>query len=406
MTSAKDDTTMRTPTAASRGGASRGVYVHVPFCRRRCPYCDFAFEVRPADPRYAPAVVDELRARAAELGGSAQTVSFGGGTPSALPAADLVHIVDGVRATTGLEQSAEVALELNPEDVTPEYARALADGGFTRASLGVQSFDDDVLRYLGRAHDGARARDAVRACLDAGLRVGVDLIVGVPAERDGRLERDVGVLRDLGVGHVSAYILTLEEGTPLVQLIAKGARQNIDDDAQADAYERVQTLLSGAGWPQYEISSYARPGEESGHNRLYWQGGAYLGVGPSAHSMRRRDDGTVVRRNTTARLDAWLPCSHDAAHSEEQLAPAEAFLEAVAFGLRDMAAGVNVDALAARHHLRSGEPVHQELARHDGLVVRSERAQQTWHLTPRGARFADRVARAILATDLPDLPAT
>lgn len=394
MTSAEDDT-MRTVE-----GASRGVYVHVPFCRRRCPYCDFAFEVRPADPRFGPAVVDELRARAHELGGAADTVSFGGGTPSALPARDLVDVVAGVRSTTGLARDAEVALELNPEDVTREYAGALRAGGFTRASLGVQSFDDDVLTYLGRAHGGARARDAVKACIDAGLRVGVDLIVGVPGERAGRLERDVGVLRELGVGHVSAYILTPEEGTPLVQLIAKGTRAKIDDDAQADAYEQVQSLLE-AGWRQYEISSYARHGEESRHNRLYWQGGAYLGVGPSAHSMSRRDDGTVVRRHTTARLDAWLPAvlaGEAAAHSVEELAPPDALLEAVAFGLRDLLAGVSVAALGERHRCEPLVPrIESELARHEGLA---EKRADRWHLTPRGARFADRVARAVLAVDV------
>lgn len=381
----------------SSGGASRGVYVHVPFCRRRCPYCDFAFEVRPADPRYAPAVVDELRARAWELGGAAHTLSFGGGTPSALLASDLVRIVDGVRATTGLEPQPEVALELNPEDVSPAYARELSAGGFTRASLGVQSFDDDVLAYLGRAHDGSRARDAVKACVDAGMRVSVDLIVGVPGERErtGRLERDVDAIRELGVGHVSAYLLTLEEGTPLVQLIAKGAREKIDDDAQADAYERVQTLLS-AHWPQYEISSYALAGQESRHNRLYWQGGAYLGVGPSAHSMRRSDDGSVLRRHTTARFDGWLPKPTDAEHTVEELAPPHAFLEAVAFGLRDMLAGVNLSSVGqaaapARH------AVERELERHDGLA---EKRAERWHLTPRGARFADRLARAVLAVDV------
>lgn len=390
---------------AQRGG-DRAVYVHVPFCRRRCPYCDFAFEVRPADPRYTPAVLDELRARAPELGGTAATLSFGGGTPSALPVDDLARIVEGTRAIVGLDDDAEVSLELNPEDVDDALALALRAGGFTRASLGIQSFDDDVLRWLGRAHDGDRARRAVEACLAAGLRTGVDLIVGVPEEREGRLSRDIDAIASLGVGHVSAYLLTVEAGTPLVQLIAKQARAAVDEDQQADAYERVQALLVERGFAQYEVSSYARAGEESRHNRIYWQGGGYLGVGPSAHSMRPLDDGGVLRRHTTARLDAWLPDPPGAAHDDETLAPAHAFRESVAFGLRDLAAGVDLDALARRHRVPEGagavraalerEVRHRSLGSELGDVV--ERSGR-FHLTERGARFADRVARAVLAVD-------
>lgn len=370
----------------------RGVYVHVPFCRRRCPYCDFAFEVRAPDPRYAPAVVDELRARQGELNGPADTVSFGGGTPSALPVRDIARIIEGIRSTVGVAPGAEVSAELNPEDVDDAYVAGLRDAGVNRVSLGVQSFDDDVLRYLGRAHDGARARSVVDLCVRAGLRVGVDLIVGVPGEAATRLARDVDELRALAVGHVSAYLLTVEEGTPLVQLIATGARAAVDEEHQADAYEVVQELLSRPSgtstWRQYEVSSYARPGEESRHNRLYWQGGAYLGVGPSAHSMSPGADGSVVRRHTTARLDAWLPTSTNAAHTIEVLAPERALLEWIAFGLRDIAAGVQ----APPHVV----PTLRSLG--DDVVYLE--ATDRWHLTHKGARFADRVARAVLAVDV------
>lgn len=377
--------------------APRGVYVHVPFCRRRCPYCDFAFEVRPADPRYAPAVVGELRARAHELGAPAATLSFGGGTPSALPVDDLARIVEATRGIVGLEDGAEISLELNPEDVDHALARDLRAAGFTRASLGIQSFDDDVLRWLGRAHDGARARSAVAACLTAGLRTGVDLIVGVPDERTGRLERDVDAIEGMGVGHVSAYLLTVEAGTPLVQLIANKARAAVDEDKQADAYESVQALLVERGFLQYEVSSYARPGEESRHNRIYWQGGGYLGVGPSAHSMRPLEDGSVLRRHTTARLDAWLVDPAAAAHEGETLAPAHAFRESVAFGLRDLAAGVDVDDLARRHRVNSGAAAMRTALEREGELV--EERDGRFRLSARGARFADRLARAVLAVD-------
>lgn len=427
-------TTTPRPSPDDAGDAC-GVYVHVPFCRRRCSYCDFAFEVRPADRRFAAAVLAELSARQGELAGPPRTLSFGGGTPSALPVEDLARIVEGVRRTVGLADDhhpggPEISLELNPEDVVAAggrgstLPRALADAGFTRASLGVQSFDDDVLRWLGRAHDGAGARAAVEACVAAGLKTGLDLIVGVPGERPDRLVRDVDLAVSLGVGHVSTYLLTVEAGTPLVKLIESKRRAPVDDDAQAAAYEDVQRLLPARGLTQYEVSSYARPGEESRHNRLYWGGGMYLGVGPSAHSMRRLEDGSVIRRHTTARLDDWLPDPAGAAHEDEMLSPRHAFLEAVAFGLRDLLVGVDVGALAARHRLapkssgntpahpitdRLSDPLTDPLT--DPLIDAVVTALASlgddvirgpdgrFRLSARGARFADRAARAVLAAD-------
>jgi len=310
---------------ARRGAAC---YVHVPFCGAAVPT---------ATSRSSAARGSALRARRRRRAGRARRRArrAGGyavvrrGTPSALPIDDLARIVAATGAIVGLDADAEISLELNPEDVDAALARSLRAAGFTRASLGIQSFDDDVLTWLGRAHDGARARSAVEACLAAGLRTAVDLIVGVPDERPGRLERDVAAIAASGVGHVSAYLLTVEAGTPLVQLIAKKARAAVDEDQQADAYERVQALLGEHGFAQYEVSSYARPGEESRHNRIYWQGGGYLGVGPSAHSMRPLDDGGVLRRHTTARLDAWLPDPAHAAHEDETLAPRTRFARAL-----------------------------------------------------------------------------
>jgi oxygen-independent coproporphyrinogen-3 oxidase len=361
-----------------------GVYVHVPFCRRRCPYCDFAFEVRPADARFAPAVVEEFFARRAELPHSPSTLSFGGGTPSSVSVDELAKIVEAVGAHD------EVSLEVNPEDANADWKGA----GFTRASLGVQSFDDDVLRYLGRAHDAASATRAIAACVKSGLSVGVDLIIGVPGERKDRLRDDVKRITDLGVSHVSAYVLTLEEGTPLVQLIAKKARAALDDDEQADAYERAQDLLPALGYSPYEISSYAKTGSESIHNRIYWQGGEYLGLGPSAHSMRIDVDGRIIRRATKARFDQWIENPRSPAHEIETLVGIHALKEAVAFGLRDLQAGVDIAERARVFHVDDASPIVRALAE-CGDDVRFEGGRA--FLTKTGARFADRVARAVLA---------
>lgn len=377
--------------------AAAGIYVHVPYCRRRCPYCDFSIEIRRADAAFVDAVAAELRARAQEVPLPAASLSLGGGTPSALPTEAVAEVIAHVRAA-GLADDAEISLEANPEDVTPTVARAWRAAGVTRVSLGVQSFDDGVLGWLGRVHRTEQARAAVRAVMDAGIaQVGVDLIVGVPGEGPTRIARDLDVVDELGVGHVSAYLLTVEPGTPLVRLIARGVRGAVDDDHQADAYQLVQQLLVHRGFLQYEISSYARPGHESRHNRLYWAHAPYLGAGPGAHSLRELADGSVVRRHNSARLMVWLADPAGAAHDDETLVPAHALREAVAFGLRDLARGVDLRALAARRHadpdalratltaaIRRGELIEDD----GGRVVR---------LTPLGARYSDRVARDVLA---------
>ncbi|MCC7109362.1 MAG: radical SAM family heme chaperone HemW [Deltaproteobacteria bacterium] len=374
-----------------------GVYIHVPYCRRRCPYCDFRIAIRRVDEGFASGVVAELRARRGELPWPAATLSLGGGTPSALPPARMVEILEAVRAE-GLSEGAEVSLEANPEDVTAEVAQAWRAAGVTRVSLGVQSFDDEVLAWLGRAHRGARAREAVAAVRDAGIaQVGVDLIAGVPGEEPERIRRDVATADELGVGHVSAYLLTVEEGTPLVRLIARGARARVDDDAQADAYEHLQERLSAHGWRQYEVSNWARPGCESRHNRLYWAHQPYLGLGPGAHSMRELEDGSVRRRNNIASLDAWLVDPATAEHEDEVLLPPHALREAVAFGLRDLGRGVDVRALGARRH-SDPQPVLAALA---PALARGELLAddegRVLRLSARGARFADRIARDVLA---------
>jgi oxygen-independent coproporphyrinogen-3 oxidase len=379
------------------------VYVHVPWCRRRCTYCDFYFEVGRADERFADALAIELEGRAppgSELSAGAvrakaDTVYLGGGTPSALSDDAVARVVDLLRRRLSIADDAEVSLEANPEDLPDGRAARLRELGVTRLSLGTQSFDDDVLRWLGRAHTGAQGKAAALAAVDAGLRVSLDLIIGVPDEQEGRLDDDIDALLATGAGHVSTYQLTVEAGTPLQRFVDEGRRSAPDEDMQAEAYEHVQQRLRAAGLRQYEVSSFARPGDESRHNRLYWAQGTWLGLGPGAHSMQLHDDGGVLRRHTTARLSQWLADPAGAAHEDERLSPGHALAEAIAFGLRDLVKGVDLEALAARH--RSPVPVGIERALDDaasrGLLTRRARAVA---LTPLGARFADAVARDVL----------
>ena len=374
-----------------------GVYVHVPYCRRRCPYCDFYFEVGQPTDGFVDAVARELGARIATWPTStwpAATLSFGGGTPSQLGVEDLARIVALVR-DRGLRDDAEVSLEVNPEDIDAAFAIGLRAAGFTRVSVGMQSFDDVVLRWLGRAHDGEQAAEAVAALVAAGLDVGVDFIVGVPCESDTRLETDLARAAELGVVHVSTYLLTVEPGTPLVQLIKRGARAAVDDDRQALAYERVADIATANGFLQYEVSSHARPGHTSKHNRLYWGRGDYLGLGPGAHSFFVDDDGRAHRRHTTARLAGWLPDAGGAAHDDEVLEPEHALREAIAFGLRDLEAGIDLNRLSTLHHTVVPADVLKALT---AAVVRGDVVDTApvFRLTVQGARFADRVAREVL----------
>ncbi len=387
-----------------------GVYVHVPFCRRRCPYCDFYFEVGhgpDARDAFGPRVLKELERRRPPAWGPASTLSLGGGTPSQLSVPALRALVEGVRQT-GLRDDAEVSLEVNPEDVDADVARGVKAAGFTRVSVGLQSFQDPMLRWLGRAHDGDGGRRAVAALVDAGLDVGVDLIVGVPGEGATRVDEDVAVAAGLGVVHLSTYLLTVEAETPLVQLIKRGAREAVDDDVQAATYERVADVAAAAGFIQYEVSSFARAGHGSKHNRLYWQRGDYLGLGPGAHSFFVDDDGRAVRRHTTARLNTWsaaIDVAVDSEHDVEILDAEHAYREAVAFGLRDVGAGVSLSRLARLHHVDgdAGNAVRAavEAAIDDAVgrgdvVVGTDGDGDVYRLTSRGARFADRVARDVL----------
>lgn len=388
-----------------------GVYVHVPFCRRHCPYCDFAIEVGKSQDGYVDAVLAEWEARRASFvvgrGGprTIASLSFGGGTPSSLPPRELHRLVAAVAGD--LDKNAEVSLEVNPEDIDDDVATGLNDAGFTRVSVGLQSFDDGVLRYLGRAHDAAVGAAAIAALVATGVDVGVDLIVGVPGEGPDRLARDIDRVRALGVVHLSTYLLTVEPGTPLVRLIESKKREAVDDDAQATAYESIQELCRAAGFTQYEVSSYALPSSSSSsssselkwsrHNRLYWQRGDYLGLGPGAHGFVVNGDGSVTRRHNRARLEQWLRDPHGGFDVEE-LDAAHALREGIAFGLRDKIHGVDVVELAALHQMPVTAGIAGALERAvaiGNVVVVAGRH----HLTDLGLRFADRVARDVLGAD-------
>ncbi|WP_309079783.1 radical SAM family heme chaperone HemW [Zhihengliuella sp.] len=287
------------PASAGVGAAERSfsVYVHIPFCAVRCGYCDFntytATELGSGASQdgYAAAASREVVFGAKALRASglparpAETVFFGGGTPTLLPASDLVSILDTVREEWGLAPGAEVTTEANPESVTPETFRILAEGGFTRVSLGMQSAVPHVLRVLDRTHRPSRVPLAVQWAKDAGLQVSVDLIYGTPGEALSDWERSLSEAISYAPDHISAYALIIEEGTRLAARIRRGEVPDIDDDDHADKYLLAEQLLSAAGFGWYEVSNWSRgPESECRHNLAYWRGGDWWGVGPGAHS--------------------------------------------------------------------------------------------------------------------------
>jgi oxygen-independent coproporphyrinogen-3 oxidase len=260
-----------------------GVYVHVPFCARRCDYCDFATwtDRHHLMDAYAVACVTDLARRYdRSLLPSATSVFFGGGTPSLLPADLLLAILAAVPRQAG----AEVTVECNPDTVTPELLAAYRAGGVTRVSFGVQSMAPHVLAALGRTHDPAAVERAVAAARDAGFdNFNLDLIYGGAGETLADWQRTLEAALALDPPHVSAYALTVEAGTPLARRIDAGDVPAPDDDDQAEKYLAADAALGAAGRPWYEISNWARPGRECRHNLLYWAQGEYLGIGCAAH---------------------------------------------------------------------------------------------------------------------------
>ena len=286
------------PASAAVGASARdfGVYLHVPFCRVRCGYCDFntytATELRGASQHdYAGQAISEVEAagRILERSGvparEAATVFFGGGTPTLLPADDLVRMLQAVRSTWGLAPGAEVTTEANPDSVDAAYLGRLAESGFTRVSFGMQSAVPSVLATLERTHDPERVPLVVQWAREAGLDVSLDLIYGTPGETLANWRTSVEHAIRQAPSHISAYSLIVEEGTKLARQIRRGELAPVDDDVQAEFYELADDLLTEAGYGWYEVSNWATDDtHRSRHNLAYWRSQDWWGVGPGAHS--------------------------------------------------------------------------------------------------------------------------
>jgi len=281
-----------------------GIYLHIPFCKTRCIYCDFYSTTRSEmTDRYVSALCRELELRKSYLDKEpVETIYFGGGTPSQLSKENFEKIFETIEREYNLEQCSEITLEANPDDLTPEYIKMLESLPFNRISIGIQTFNEQTLRLLKRRHTAEQAISAVKECRMAGFQnISIDLMYGLPGETPESWEADLEQAVDLNVEHISAYHLIYEEGTPLYEMLQKHKVEEVDEESSVDFFALMIDRLTKAGFQHYEISNFCKPDKHSQHNSSYWTGKKYLGCGPSAHSF----NGSTRQWNVSS-LDKYI----------------------------------------------------------------------------------------------------
>lgn len=281
-----------------------GIYLHIPFCKRRCVYCDFySTTMESRKDAYIQALCEELKMRREYLNGaSVETVYFGGGTPSQLDEVHFEHVFDVINQVYSLSSVPEITLEANPDDLTPMYVNMLRRLPFNRISIGIQTFQDDTLCLLRRRHTAQQAIEAVKRCQDAGFsNISIDLMYGLPKESKESWQADLQQAIALDVPHISAYHLIYEEGTELWNLRRKHQIEEIDEERSVEFFSMLIDTLQAVGYVHYEISNFAKPGMYSRHNSSYWDGTYYLGCGAAAHSYNG-----ISRQWNVASLDIYI----------------------------------------------------------------------------------------------------
>lgn len=315
-----------------------GIYIHIPFCKQACSYCDFYFltkkELRAP---FVEALLDEIKSfenhpSSQEL---IQTIYIGGGTPSLLTIDQLEQIFDQLHKTFRIDAS-EVTLEMNPDDVSADYLRQVQNLGVNRASMGVQSFDEDLLRFMHRAHTTAEAEMALEAIQKANFpSFTADLIYGNPGQSTESLQKDVHRLLGYNPSHVSAYSLTIEPKTRLGKQVKLGRIKPPEDEIVAEHFDLVRSELEKAGINQYEVSNYSKPGKEAVHNSNYWRHKNYIGLGPSAHSFYWENENEAKRWENRPDLTAYLKKEWESVReNEENLSLNDLAEERLMLGLR------------------------------------------------------------------------
>lgn len=374
-----------------------GIYIHIPFCRHKCNYCNF---YSLASTRYmdkiAFALVSELEQQQDYLNNQKiETIYFGGGTPSLLEVADIEAILNAVNANFNIEDGAEITLEANPDDLTPQKLSALKDAGVNRLSIGIQSFRQEDLRFLSRTHSDSQVIRCIADARQAGFNnLSIDLIYGIPTLSDRGWEENLEKAFSFGIPHISAYSLTIEDKTPLEFMIRKGKIQPVDENLSLSQYHSLSRMMQDHGYEHYEISNFSLPGAYSRHNTAYWQGKHYLGIGPSAHSYNG-----ISRQWNISNLSEYFKtiASGKVASELEILSQATQLNEYIMTSLRTMwgcdlvlirkkfgAESAEKLLLASLTYMETNQMVYQ-----DGKLI----------LTPEGRMFADGISSALFGDE-------
>jgi oxygen-independent coproporphyrinogen-3 oxidase len=362
-----------------------GLYLHIPFCRKACTYCDFHFSTSAVREPLLHAMERELVQRSRELGDApVGSIYFGGGTPSLLPPERIAAFIQLANDLLRVQRDAEITLEANPDDISAEQLAAWRAAGITRISLGTQSFRDDRLRWMGRAHDAAQALASIGLIAKAGFTSWtIDLIYGLPQMTLAEWDEQLAIALDHGMPHLSAYCLTVEPRTALDHQVRKRMVNMPGDDAQSAQFDQLIERMEVAGLEQYEISNFARSGHRSRHNSSYWSGEPYLGIGPSAHSY----NGTTRRWNVANNARYLRAVEAGEAYWEEELLTAtDRINEALMTGLRTVE-GVDLAALGEDVLGRHRSYIQALVSKGHGQLLGSRLA-----LTKAGRHFADRIA--------------
>ncbi|MHC1779738.1 MAG: radical SAM family heme chaperone HemW [Bacteroidales bacterium] len=351
-----------------------GIYIHIPFCSQFCTYCDFySVKQRAGRGVFTEALIKELESRAGEFkkrGFTADTIYFGGGTPSLLSPDTLGNILESITRLYPAENrdKREVTIEVNPDDMTSLFAKEIFKRGFNRLSLGVQSFRDEHLRWMNRRHNSGQASDAITLAREAGFEnISLDLIFGFEMLTAGAWRDNISKAIELNPEHISAYQMSLERGTTLYKQFKNGLYNHLPDAASYEQYTLLQEMLESAGYIQYEISSFARHGKNSLHNSNYWNYTPYFGFGPAAHSF----DGEKRSWNLPS-LSRYLKAMDggESCQGEEILSPVDRFNEYIMLSLRQIE-GMNIQYLNEETSIDISESFFKTLSKHlrDGNLI-------------------------------------
>ncbi|MBK7849873.1 MAG: radical SAM family heme chaperone HemW [Bacteroidetes bacterium] len=367
-----------------------GLYLHIPFCKQACNYCDFHFSTtHNTKSAMLEAMRKEIGLRSDYLGtNQLSTIYFGGGTPSLLTGDELKGIFETINRNFSVDSDAEITLEANPDDLTAERLDEIRSAGVNRLSIGIQSFSDEDLKYMNRAHNAMQAYDAVRLAQDKGFdNISIDLIYGIPTLSEEQWEKNMETAFTLGVKHLSCYSLTVEPRTALAKLIRDRKVQEVDEEMSAIHFAMLMDRAAWAGFEHYEISNFAKPGNYSKHNTSYWSGEPYLGIGPSAHSYNK-----VSRQWNISNNPQYIRSIDEniVPFEREDLSNEEKFNEYVLTSLRTIW-GISLRKL----FLEFGEKSAMEFQRNIIPLLDDEQIElqgENLVLTRRGKFFADRIA--------------